>query len=88
MIYIKNRRGPRTDPCGTPWGLPVSQILEWKHIQYGLSTFENISFSNILFRLESRDIGLELLTSSLEPFLNIGMVFAILRRSGWSPVEN
>ena len=38
--------------------------------------------------LESNEIGRKLLTSSLDPFLKIGMVFDILRKSGNVPVEN
>ena len=52
-----------------------------------LYTLLNISCSRILFKFDRREIGRQLLISSLEPFLQIGIVFPTFRRSGQTPEE-
>ena len=47
-----------------------------------------MSFSIILSKMESKDIGLKLFSSSVEPPLCKGITLATFHTSGNTPVEN
>ena len=51
-------------------------------------SLEQTIFSKILLMLDSREMGLQLDTKSLSPFLKMGMTLATFNWSGYVPVAN